>query len=313
MSRVSQAPRSSMKMRLCAFVAFFLLSLCWTARSFEHWAWETWEGFDKEMSQVRFILCSSFRSTPTSDGCFTFFFASAKCGCHKQWMWHPIMRSVQGFNLGCANIPRRYILFYSLVLTFHFDMIIVILIYLIIIYWWSHSWAVVSQQFLQRNAGKQELGTSCADFYHRARNSTELWKVRWRGAGAGGGSSGCRVVLLSLLLLPFPYLFEMKQGMLNTLVSCRECNLHTTQHVWGSLTTVLCHVGSASRWDCATSSNFAFAFSVNQPQGLCSFLLGDTTLLLHEENWSSSPSSAGLLVEWARETRTQTLTFRKWV
>lgn len=55
----------------------------------------------------------------------------------------------------------------------------------------------------------------------------------------------------------------------------------------------------------AKSSNFPQLriCIVNQTQGLCSFLLGDTTLLLHEENWSSSPSSA-LRVELG-ETRAQ--------
>lgn len=76
-------------------------------------------------------------------------------------------------------------------LTFNFDMFY-------LRYWCSHGWAfvLVSQGFLERNVGKQELGTSCADFYHRARNSTELWKVR---------------------------------------LFLAEGNVHTTQHVWGNL------------------------------------------------------------------------------
>lgn len=130
-------------------------------------------------------------------------------------------------------------------------------------YWCSHGWAfvLVSQRFLERNVGKQELGTSCADFYHRARNSTELWKVR---------------------------LFLAERA------TCTQPNMY--EAIWNDHSPV-------SRWFCfpevafATSSNFALAFSANQTQGLCSFLLGDTTLLLHEENWSSSPSSAGLRVE----------------
>ena len=70
-------------------------------------------------------------------------------------------------------------------------------------------------------------------------------------------------------------------------------NLFSISYIWSLIWDHPSHWRTPSFFKMGTLHHQPEIVSVdsmaNCPQGLCSFLLGDTTLMLHEASWSSSP------------------------